>query len=70
VEFISSHEIDVLQIYRVKITRTDPAVVCQLVSREWTISYDSARVEHVKGPGVIGKYPQFSGMFLVARSPE
>jgi hypothetical protein len=68
VEFISSNEIDLLQIYRIKITRTDPTITCQLVSREWKIYYDSGKVEHVKGHGVIGKYPRFSGTFMSGKS--
>eukprot|EP00943_MAST-04B_sp_MAST-4B-sp1_P006371 g6371.t1 len=39
---------------------------CQLVSRHWRIGYSNGRIEHVDGPGVVGKFPVFTthGTFI------
>lgn len=42
--------------YRVRITNAGEHAV-QLVSRHWVITDGDGRVEHVRGPGVVGEQP-------------
>jgi ApaG protein len=42
--------------YRVRITNVGDETV-QLVSRHWVIADGEGRVEHVRGPGVVGEQP-------------
>ncbi|GJP84326.1 hypothetical protein CLOP_g14393 [Closterium sp. NIES-67] len=42
--------------YRVRITNEGPRVV-RLVNRHWLITNGKGRVEHVRGPGVVGQQP-------------
>lgn len=42
--------------YRVRITNVGTQTV-QLVSRHWIIENGNGRVEHVRGPGVVGETP-------------
>jgi ApaG protein len=42
--------------YRVRVTNVGEAAV-QLVSRHWVITDGDGRVEHVRGPGVVGEQP-------------
>jgi ApaG protein len=42
--------------YRVRITNTGEQTV-HLVSRHWVITDGDGRVEHVRGPGVVGEQP-------------
>jgi len=42
--------------YRVRISNTGDETV-QLVSRHWVIADGEGRVEHVRGPGVVGEQP-------------
>jgi ApaG protein len=42
--------------YRVRISNEGDETV-QLVSRHWVISDGEGRVEHVRGPGVVGEQP-------------
>jgi ApaG protein len=42
--------------YRIRITNTGEETV-QLISRHWVITDGDGRVEHVRGPGVVGEQP-------------
>lgn len=42
--------------YRIRITNESDRVV-QLISRHWIITDGKGRVEHVRGPGVVGEQP-------------
>jgi ApaG protein len=42
--------------YRIRITNAGEETV-QLVSRHWVITDGDGRVEHVRGPGVVGEQP-------------
>jgi ApaG protein len=42
--------------YRIRITNAGEETV-QLVSRHWVITEGDGRVEHVRGPGVVGEQP-------------
>jgi ApaG protein len=42
--------------YRIRIANTGEETV-QLVSRHWVITDGEGRVEHVRGPGVVGEQP-------------
>jgi ApaG protein len=42
--------------YRIRITNTGEETV-QLLSRHWVVTDGDGRVEHVRGPGVVGEQP-------------
>ena len=42
--------------YRVRIANEGPAPV-RLVSRHWIVTDGAGRVEHIRGPGVVGEQP-------------
>jgi ApaG protein len=42
--------------YRIKVSNVGDETV-QLVSRHWVITDGNGRVEHVRGPGVVGEQP-------------
>lgn len=44
-------------VYRVRITNTNAARTVQLKARHWCIRDASGRVDHVRGPGVVGEQP-------------
>jgi ApaG protein len=54
-----AHEQHFVWAYQIRI-RNNGAHAVQLISRHWIITDGEGRVEHVRGPGVVGEQPELA----------